>query len=262
MALDPVDVVGQRIVQSSQYNNPHDGPGEFARDRSSLAVQSIDMVYGPVQLVSVDPNAIYTFEWTNNGSVQDSQTLSVNKTTSKSFTWSMKEGLKISTKFKAKIPLVGESDTKVEVNLESTQSQTTTQAETWAYNGTVPVPPHKHVKVTFLVNEATYNAPFTASTTVRGNVYINFPQSNRYFQAEIQDLIDNLGWDPNLFIVHGTGTFDGIHGMNFAVNVDEHDAPSPAGQVEHEPSRGKSYTLVTGMRKGAELVPQPGLAAH
>jgi Clostridium epsilon toxin ETX/Bacillus mosquitocidal toxin MTX2 len=251
MAIDPIDVVGQRVKYWSEINNPTDGPGTFEPGRSSLRVEYVDIAYGQALPLSIDPTQVDSAQWENNSSVQNSQVFTVDKTTTDSFTWTMKEGLKTGAKFGAKLPFVGQAQTTVELNLEATQSGTQSTARRWSYSATVPVAPHKRVVTSFIVNEAKYSIPFTATARVRGRVYIRFAKGGRYFQREISEMIEKSGWNPGTFEVQTSGTLTGTQGQTFVVRVDENDL---AAARSFSVSPDQSFVLDSGMLRDGRTV--------
>jgi hypothetical protein len=247
MALDPIDVVGDRIRFWTEHNYPDAGRGAFVRDKSDLRIAQTEMTYGQILTQSVSPEEVDSGVYENNSSAQDSQTFTVNKSTTNSFTWSMKEGVKAGAKFEAKIPFIGEADTTVELNLEATQAGTTTTAKSWTYSAAIPVPPHKRIKTSFIVNQAKYSVPFTVVARVRGGAMIQMANGTGG-KLDIDDLI-NKGWNPWEFDVQDTGTLAASLGQNYLVRVDESDL------LAQEALAGRrSYVFDSGIMRDGELV--------
>jgi Clostridium epsilon toxin ETX/Bacillus mosquitocidal toxin MTX2 len=243
MALDPIAIVGDRIRFWNAHNFPGHGTGTFKLDKSHMVIASNEMTYGQVLPQTVTPEELDSAAWENNSSAQDSMTFTVNKSTTNSFSWSMKEGIKAGAKFKAKVPFVGESEITVELNLEATQAGTNTTAKSWTYSAQIPVPPHKRIKASFIVNQAKYSVPFTVVARVRGICYTEFDNIN--FLQDINSLIKDYQWNTDTFDVQSTGTLDALFGQNFFVRVDETDLVG-AGR--------RSYVLDSGIMRDGKLV--------
>lgn len=219
--IDPFAVVGDRVRYWTEINNPNAGKGTYIPSKSKMRIQSQALIFGEVLPGEITPNSIYRASWENNTSVQNTQTFTVSETTTDTYTWSLTAGMKVSTSFSAEVPFVGGIDNSIEMSTSTTETQTQSTARTWSYATQIFVPPHSKIVSSFIVNEATYNVPFTAKVTVRGLVYIQFP-NNRYFAEEIDVLINEAGWAPSTFNVNTTGTLEGVVGESFTVRTDEY----------------------------------------
>jgi hypothetical protein len=219
--IDPFAVVGERVRYWSEINNPKDGKGTYVPSKSSMRIHQQDIIFGEVLPGEITPDSVYHASWENNTSVQGTQNFTVNESTTDSFTWTVKEGLEVSTKFQAKIPFVGSAESSIEMSLESTQSETHTTTKGWIYATQVLVPPRSKVVSSFIVNQAKYDVSFTARVVVRGKVHIKF-QSGRFFEQEIDVLINDAGWSESTFKVHTTGMMEGVVGESFTVRTDEY----------------------------------------
>jgi Clostridium epsilon toxin ETX/Bacillus mosquitocidal toxin MTX2 len=231
---DVIDVIGQRIAQDAVYQ-PYPGGGgygggTFSRDRSDLRIEFEEITYGNLYPFESKPVIVEKSSYVNDTSLADKQAFSVNKKTSSSFTYTLKEGL--STKFKigAKIPFFGGTQTEVTINFESTQAQTKADEQQWSYSTDINIAPHKKVVSSFIVNEDHYNVPFTARLRVRGLACVAFPMhyphyswETFYWKHEISELISKLGWNPALFAYDLLGTFEAVYGASYDVRVDESD---------------------------------------
>ena len=218
--VDVIQVVGERIAYWSEINNPADGKGVFDRDRSDLRVEFKDIQYGEIHPIGYKPLTLQASTFENGTSTPDTQTFAVTKTTTSSFTYKFTESLAITLKATVKLPLLGETGLEPTLSFESTQAQTTSAEQSWSYSTEISVAPHKKVTTSFIVHEAQYHVPFTATVQVRGRVYIAFRATHKHFESEISDLIE-FQWDPRTFEYNLTGIFDATHGNEYVVRVEE-----------------------------------------
>ncbi|MDS9469791.1 ETX/MTX2 family pore-forming toxin [Paracoccus sp. MBLB3053] len=219
--IDPFEVVGERVRHWAEINNPKDGKGTYVPSKSKMRIQTQELVFGEVLPGAIIPRGVYHTDWENNTSVQNVQTFLVEETTTDTYTWSLTAGLKVSSKFTAKIPFGSGTENTVEMSTSVTETETQSTARRWSYSTQVFVPPHCKLVSSFIVNEAQYHVPFTAKVTVRGYVYIKF-SNGKYFGKEIDVLIKDLGWSPSTFMVHTTGELDAVVGESFTVRTDEY----------------------------------------
>lgn len=238
MAKDPIKTVAEHVRHYTEVNNPKDGKAKYVASKSKLHVE-VSMKYGEIKPSELIPKVVDKSEWINNSSVQDTQVFTVDKTTTDSFTWTIKEGIKVGAKFDAKIPFVGDAEASVEINLEATQAGTHSEQKKWSYSANIPVPPHKKIITEFLVNEATYSIPFTAVAKVRGTIFIQFDKKECKYT--IDELIIDDGWTPSGFEVKTTGTLAAVMGEYFVVKVNEFD---PSEMVD---ALVKTYVFATGL---------------
>lgn len=220
---DPIDTVGDRIRYWCEINRPDLGKAQFSRKDSAMRVESKgEPQYGNAVPTSTQPVALETSSFDNETSLPDKQTFTVNKTTTETFSWSLKEGISVGLKFSAKIPLIGKSGVSVNVSFEATQTQTSTIEKTWAYSFDVNVPAKKKVETSFIVAESKYSIPFTMPVQVRGKYSVKFKDAE--MAGEISDLIDKYGWDAWTFDAVQEGTFNAVQGDSFTVKAVESSA--------------------------------------
>jgi hypothetical protein len=226
---DPIEIIKKQI-QGSYPDN------KFRFDKFDVQLSLLSMLYDDLDVKGQHPIAVQRSIFTNETDVQDSQTFTVDKTTTDSFTWSLTEALKISTKFKVQIPFVGDSESSVELSFSSTQSQTTSVARHWGYSAQIPVPPHSQIETTFSVLEGKISTPFTARFQVRGYMKISFDISNpgqrsdwRYCEGEIADMIKS-GYcvsNPATFECGTTGNFSAVAATTYVVHTRRLDGGEP-----------------------------------
>ncbi len=85
------------------------------------------------------------------------------------------------------------------------------------------MPAKKRIRTSFIVAEGKYKVPFTAKVPVRGKVWVQFASGKWWGGVEIDEMITNpnLRWNPATFDAVLEGTFEGVHGMDYQVKVEE-----------------------------------------
>lgn len=227
---DPMDIIKRQI----QGAYPDD---KFWFQEWDVELSLFSLTYSDLNVKNQKPVGLQQSIFTNDTPVPDTQTFVVDKTTSDSFTWSVTEGLKISSKFKVGIPFVGDSETTVELSFSSTQGQTTSVTRHWGYSAQIPVPANSKIETTFSVLEGVIDTSFTAVFQVRGQMRINFdisqpgqPADWRTCGGDIADMIAH-GYcvsDPTKFQCHTSGQFKGVAATTYVVHtksVDGNDEP-------------------------------------
>jgi len=219
--IDPIPVIKKQI-QGSYPDN------KFRFDKFDVELSLYSLTYADLDVKNQRPVGIQRSVFTNNTGVQDTQTFTVDKTTSDSFSWSLTEGVKVSTKFKVKIPFVGDSETSVELNFSSTQTQTTSVTRHWGYQAQIPVPAYTKIETTFSVLEGDIDTEFWATFQARGFMKISFDISDpgqspdwRYCEGQIADMIRG-GWcvsNPKTFQCAARGRFQGVAATTYVVET-------------------------------------------
>lgn len=235
--INPIKVVADRIVYWTQKNFPQYGPAAYSDYWSTLRVEGYkNLQYGHPSLLNIQEASLETSEFTNDGSLPNKQTFSVSKSTTDTFSWSLKEGISTKVSGKAGIPFLAEGSVEVTVSFESTQTQTNTNTRTWSYSTEVNVAPHKLVKTTFIVSEGNYSVPFTANVSVRGKVWIRFNSGRWWGGIEIDTLINNpnFNWRPDTFDYVMEGTLRANYGLDYKVKVVESALPSATATPKAE----------------------------
>lgn len=228
--IDPIAIVGDRIRYWAEINNPQEGAGRFDTYWSTLRVGGFkELQYGNAYPASVDPVVLETAEFINGSSVANKQNFTVSKTTTETFSWSLKEAISTKVSGEAGIPFVAEGKVEVAISFEGTQSKTITETRTWSHSTDINIPPKKRIVTTFVVSQGKYLVPFRAKVPVRGKVWIQFA-SRKWWGAEIDALINDANWRPSTFDCEIEGTFDGVHGLDYRVKVEEFELPLP-GEV-------------------------------
>jgi hypothetical protein len=169
----------------------------------------------------------------NGTSVEQSQTVTLSKTTTSTFAWQLQEGFKIgmSVKFKAGVPPIASAETTIsgEVSFSSTQAWTNTEQKSWQVNQPVKVPAKTEVEATLLIDERKFTQRFHSKCTLGGYVCSNSPDriSGHYFWFHPVSEIFSKFPQPQ-FAVQGTvvlyqgdGQFDGLMGVRTRLDLTE-----------------------------------------
>ena len=223
--MDLIAKVGEQVKFWSDWKQ-HYGNGTFERDRSKITFEYMGITYGALVPSGIKPNTIKSATFINNGSLANKESFSVNEKTASTFTWTLKESVGIKIKADCSIPLIGKWGTEMSLNFESTQAQSKTEEHTWTYSADINVAPHKKVITSFVVNEALYKLPFKAKVRARGRVCVSYPGrypnyvwQTQYWEGEIADML--MPWGEQMFEFDIEGTFEAVHGADYAVTVDE-----------------------------------------
>ncbi|MEJ6395153.1 ETX/MTX2 family pore-forming toxin [Gymnodinialimonas sp. 2305UL16-5] len=231
---DPFKIVGDRVARASEKNFPHFGTYTWKESKSNMRIREQELTFGEVLPGDITPITLKRSEFINNTSVQNSQVFAVEETTTESYTTSVEKALELGTEFEADIPFVGGTKNSIRISTKKTNSQTQTEAHKWSYQSTIFVPPRRKIVTSFIVNEATFNAPFKVKAVVRGKVYVRAKSSRSIVTDEISNLINRYGWHPTTFQVKTKGRLDAVIGQDFVVTVDEYeldDTPVFKGRV-------------------------------
>jgi hypothetical protein len=114
----------------------------------------------------------------NNSDQQQTQTFSWSNTTSAEFTYSFTEALKVGVKVsgEAGVPLVasGKIEASVELDLSSTQSQTSRKTQEWKLDQPIKVPAHCTTQCSSVITMNAADMNFTATSKITGWVAIWF----------------------------------------------------------------------------------------
>lgn len=152
-----------------------------------------DVTYNPpIDVASLQgtPDGFAPVTFRNDTSVQNSSVFRESKTTTASFSTSFTEGIKLGaeTKLTTGIPFIakGEVTLSAEAAFSSTQSNSSTDTQTFSIDTTINVPPKSLVKASLLFNSLQYRGSLTAKVKVTGRVRFDF--SGIKTTVEIPDL--------------------------------------------------------------------------
>lgn len=112
----------------------------------------------------------------NSTSIQQSETFSWSKSLTNTFTWSITEAIKITSKlsFSVGIPVIAEGkiEESVEISVSATETTTITGTTTWSISEPVIVPPNTKVECLSVVNQNTASLDFSATGEIVGYVAV------------------------------------------------------------------------------------------
>ena len=118
------------------------------------------------------PGIVTTDSVNNDSSVQQSVTFKYSKTTTSSFTWTLKEGIKVGIKveFAVGVPPVASAKTTLstEMSFEATQSKTESESVTWSIDRNVVIPPRSEMDMIWTIKQKAVSAKFYADIILGG----------------------------------------------------------------------------------------------
>ena len=122
------------------------------------------------------PGIVVTDTTTNDTSLEQDSVFKHTKTTTSSFTWSMKETISIgfSLSFTVGVPEVASATTSMttDLSLESTQGQTKTESQSWEIDRNVKVPAQTRMDMVWTITQKQSSATFYADVILTGYIAI------------------------------------------------------------------------------------------
>jgi hypothetical protein len=126
-----------------------------------FAGNSISYDTANAQIVSASAETLDRVTNTNSTNVQQSTTVSGEKSVAESYGWKHTQGVKVTASAKVGIPLIGSTQITVEGSLNFEQNGTTTTSRKFAWQQPVIVPAKSKVVATVAVTKTTLNVPYT-----------------------------------------------------------------------------------------------------
>lgn len=239
MATDWQDMVEEAAKQrywadyAAQNVYPDDFKGWTWRcDLSGVTLAPGNMTYDPID-PETQPMTLAYGRWTNETQVSDTQTLTVEKSITASFSWTVTETLKVTStqKFTCGAPAIagGSITVSEELDLGSTQTQTTTQEQSWSESYQVPIPAQSTVVTQVSIQSASYTTPFTVTFSLSGTVVAGMVQGDDSAQ-QTYDITDLLA--PDQYNQTASGTFTGVQGIDYSVTTNQY--PPGGGPTDDE----------------------------
>ena len=122
------------------------------------------------------PGTVITDHYINDTSSEQSSTFKYNKSTSNSFSWSLKEGIDagISVKFAVGVPPIASGTTTLSTNIsfEATQSKTVSETVTWSIDRNITVRPMTETDMIWTIKQQKCSATFHADIVMTGSFAI------------------------------------------------------------------------------------------
>ena len=126
-----------------------------------FAANSISYDTANAQIVSASAETLDRVTNTNSTNVQQSTTVSGEKSVAESYGWKHAQGVKVTASAKVGIPLIGSTQITVEGSLNFEQNGTTTTSRKFAWQQPVLVPAKSKVVASVAVTKTTLNVPYT-----------------------------------------------------------------------------------------------------
>ena len=171
-----------------------------------------DVTYTPdieVANLQGQPEVLASSSFENHSAVMNSSVFRQSRTTTASFSTSFTEGVKIGaqTKLTTSIPFIakGEITLSAEGSFSSTQSNSSTDSQSFAVDTTVNVPPNSKVQATLMISSLDYTGMLMANVQVAGRLRINLNGDRQTVQ--ISDLFRAIKSQPpgNFRLTDNTG---------------------------------------------------------
>ena len=126
-----------------------------------FAGNSISYDTANAQIVSANAETLDRVTNTNSTNVQQSTTVSGEKSVAETYGWKHAQGVKVTASAKVGIPLIGSTQITVEGSLNFEQNGSTTTSRKFAWQQPVLVPAKSKVVATVAVTKTTLNVPYT-----------------------------------------------------------------------------------------------------
>ena len=126
-----------------------------------FAGNSIDYDVANAQITAANLETLDTVSNTNHTNVQQSTTITGDKSVAETYGWKQTQGVKATVSAKVGIPLIGSTQITVEGSLSFEQSGSTTTSRKFAWSQPVIVPAKSRVVASVAVTKTTLNVPYT-----------------------------------------------------------------------------------------------------
>ena len=182
----------------------------------------------PLPQTMIKPKMLNSLTWSNDtSSTEDYQEFDLSDTYASSFTWSVTEGIKLSTSetIQVGVPEMGSASETVsfELNISSTQSQTTTKTTSFGGKSHIQIPPYSTLTASLVISEGTLVCPWTANVQVTLGECGQLTASGGWIKFDVSK---QPGWEKGSvqkFPIKGT--FSGVHGYDAQVTTDTKPIP-------------------------------------
>jgi len=137
-----------------------------------ITTRAEDVRYDTVSRKLDRPGYVFTQWFSNGGSLPITGLIHKEKSVTSTFTWSVKESLKVgaSVEIDMGVPEIveGHVELSTELNLASTQEQTKTTVDIFKVSHKITIPPKSRVKAVVTITETEMEVPWTAQMYVTG----------------------------------------------------------------------------------------------
>ena len=126
------------------------------------------------------PGLVITDTTTNNTDIQQTSEFKRTKSSTSTFTWAMKEAISVGVSLEVDIgvPSIASAMTTIttKISMESTQSITKQETQSWEIDRNVAVPPHSRVDMTWSIIERNIQATFECDVVITNAVWVTFEE--------------------------------------------------------------------------------------
>uniref|UniRef100_A0A4D5S324 Putative cytotoxin n=1 Tax=Ixodes scapularis TaxID=6945 RepID=A0A4D5S324_IXOSC len=236
--------------QSKAHNVPviwwsmhgdHDHLVENAAEYSKYKVSTRvgPLQYGSVSKSSVLPKVVHT-EWSHNGLPTEPVVVTVKraKTLTHQYSWQTQDTFTVGTSVSIEAGLPGVADFtgsfSTTVSLSNTAGQVHTDAEKYAVDLGVTVPPMKSAKIEWVITDVTQEIPWTAQIDIEGWFAVWFQgkvKDHYLWFYNVKDLDDALLEQTEKGVRYtARGIFNGVHGTEAHLRVSQYDLGAYGGK--------------------------------
>ncbi|MEM1054288.1 MAG: ETX/MTX2 family pore-forming toxin [Bacteroidota bacterium] len=217
-------------------------------EHQDIQATLIEFEYGELDPVST-PKSVNHLSY-NNDTSKSVQAKFPTQTTSTTatFEYSFTEGFKFGAKetFEVGVPEIADAKAEIsfELSFSATQKVVKTVTESWTYDEPIPVPERSKVCAFLLINQDSYDPPFSGKIRVSGTVAVTYrfeeSDDSRTWEAR-EDLgaflKANAAKYPNVTfetesetvvaVISIGGTFKGVSGSNIRIDVTQYPVGTP-----------------------------------
>jgi len=127
----------------------------------------------------------------NNSSLEQTQSFEWQETKANSFSWTLQTALNVGTTVEASvgIPLIAEGkiSSTMELNLSTTEQQTSSKDQQWGVDIPVRVPPYRRMVCESVITSGVVDVPFEATVFIEGSV--TFHHQNGWVKENINVIL-------------------------------------------------------------------------
>ncbi|KAG0429297.1 hypothetical protein HPB47_023771 [Ixodes persulcatus] len=210
---------------------------EYSKYKVSTRVGSLQ--YGSVSKSSVLPKVVHT-EWAHNSQPTKPIVVTVKreKTLTHQYSWQTQDTFSVGTSVSIEAGLPGVADVtssfSATVSLTNTAGQVHTDAEKYAVDLGVTVPPMKSAKIEWVITDVTQEIPWTAQIDIEGWFAVWFREKvgdHFLWFYRVNVLKDPLLKETEEGVRYtARGIFKGVHGSDSQLRVSEYDIGAYGGK--------------------------------
>jgi len=221
----------------------------------ALAKRVDRLEYGAFDAANRQPVEIDHTSVQNGTELQESQTVSFNKSVQLSQTWSVTHAVSLGIRMNFGISAVFQGGVETQLSFSSTESKSESVTRGCTTSVTIPVPPGTRVEAILILDEVNIDVPFEAAMVITGLVPFDFNDLSAFFGRGAQHSSIPVGTlftklpHADVTVVNDTtisctvkGRYVGVHGTDFQVITRQFPI---AAAADSEPSETKKIFSVS-----------------